>query len=284
MIHDLIKILSNHRNGFTLIEFLVVFAVTSVIIGISVNSFNTYNNTQIHNTSVLGVASLLNSARAKSISQVKPERCGSNVLHGYEVRINIPGPDYEQNVICGSSRFRMQQSKLNPRVSFSSSSAASIFFNVSTGIVTIPGAFVVTGPSKTSNISVDKIGIVKIEDGTSEPTVTTTPGVTVTPGITPAGTANVAFSTSPNPSALYQSVSFTVMVTGSGCTPSGYVLFYADGSSNPFSYTSLSGDNPKTGVGYYPALTTGMHSIRATYTSSSTCTNASSPAVSHTVQ
>jgi prepilin-type N-terminal cleavage/methylation domain-containing protein len=285
MIYELRKILNNHRNGFTLIEFLIVFAITSVVVGIGVNSFNAYNSTQIHNTSVLGVFNMLTSARAKSISQVKPDICGSNVLNGYEVRINIPGPDYEQNVICGNNRYKMQQSKLNPRVSFSSaSSVTSIFFDVSTGIVTTPGTIVIIGPSRTSNISVDKIGIVKITGGVTGPTATPSPGATVTPGITPAGTTTVVLSASPNPSSLYQNIIFTVTVTGNGCIPSGYVLLYADNSSNPFTGASLSGTNPKIGTAYYPALSVGTHPIQAKYTTSSSCPNANSAYVNQNVQ
>lgn len=275
------KIISAKKYGFTLIEFLLVFAISSVIISISVNSFNTYNNTQIHNTSVTGVVSMLNSSRAKSISQVKPEVCGGNVLNGYEVRVTIPGPNYTQNVVCGGNRHVIQQGKLNARVSFLNTSAPSIFFDVATGIVTSPGIIGLTGPSKTTSISVDKIGIVKISDGIP---VTPTQGATITPGVTPAGSTSIVLSLSPNPSSLYQSVTFTATVTGNGCIPAGYVLFHADNAAGPFAGAVLSGDNPKIATGYYPALSVGTRSIQAKYFTSSSCPNADSPYVIQSVQ
>jgi prepilin-type N-terminal cleavage/methylation domain-containing protein len=278
------KLKTVKKNGFTLIEFLIVFAISSVMLSISVNSFNTYNNTQIHNTSVTGVVSMLNSARAKSISQVKPEVCGSNVLDGYEVRITIPGPNYVQNVVCGGSRHVMQQGKLNSRVSFSNTSATNIFFDVATGIVTSPGAIGLTGPSKASTISVDKIGIITISDGAQAGGVTPTQNPGITPGITPTGLTTVALSLSPNPSSLYQSVTFTATVTGNGCIPAGYVLFFADNAAGPFAGAALSGDNPKIATSYYPALNVGTRSIQAKYFTSSSCPNADSSYVNQNIQ
>jgi hypothetical protein len=82
----------------------------------------------------------------------------------------------------------------------------------------------------------------------------------------PQGTPMVSLTASPNPVALYESVTLTATVTGSGLTPTGSITFY-DGSSQfgPFPLNSN-----EVAIFYTPyhstsSLAVGQHSITAHY-------------------
>lgn len=149
----------NSVRGFTLIELLIIFAISSIVIGISVNSFNSYNNSQIYNQSLSDVQNFLVTARSRAISQLKPAGCGVTPLDGFEVSLTVPGQDYVQNAVCGATRILIERKKLPSQISFVSGSASSILFDVGTGIVQIPGQIAIAGLGKSSTISIDKIGV-----------------------------------------------------------------------------------------------------------------------------
>lgn len=154
-------------KGFTLIELLIIFAISTIIIGIGVNAFNTYNNSQVFNTAVSDVSNALSIARSKAISQVKPNTgaCSTDVLGGYKVTFASADRDYSVYAVCGNPPVDQQvdTKKLPGQLTFQSGSVASILFDVSTGIVTSPGAVTITSSGKTRTITIDKIGNVSLQ-------------------------------------------------------------------------------------------------------------------------
>ncbi len=159
-------ITAKFMKGFTLIEIIIIFAISSVIVGISVNSFGNYNSTQIFNGAASDLINELNSARSRAISQVKPSQC-SGALDGYEVKITTSSRDYEQSAICGAAMVGTKTKKLPSQVSFINGSAPNVLFNVSVGTVNTPRTIAITGFGKTSTIHINAVGIVSKTPGLS---------------------------------------------------------------------------------------------------------------------
>jgi prepilin-type N-terminal cleavage/methylation domain-containing protein len=170
-----------YKKGFTLIEILIAFAVSSVVFGISFTSFNAYSNTQIFNQNVSGVVDILGIARSRSISQVKPASCGAVPLEGYEVRVAASGTAYSYYVKCGGLSYLMENKRLNSQLQFDNSSASSIQFNVLNGTVNSPGDIIISGFGKVSTIVVERSGKITVYNGTGPPSTLPTPTPTSDP-------------------------------------------------------------------------------------------------------
>src|SRR3989344_5628569 len=59
------------REGFTLLELIIVFSVIAIVSTVGVASFVNYNKAQSLNTSYLDLVNSLNTARSYSVSQIK---------------------------------------------------------------------------------------------------------------------------------------------------------------------------------------------------------------------
>ncbi len=77
--------------GFTFIELIVVFSVIAILSSVGIASFVSYSRTQQLNSSSSELVTLINLAKSRSASQIKPNNigiCSNNAtLEGYEVRI-----------------------------------------------------------------------------------------------------------------------------------------------------------------------------------------------------
>jgi type II secretory pathway pseudopilin PulG len=173
-------------KGFTLIELLIIFSISSMVVGISVNSFTSYNNSQVYNQSLSEFVNTLNNTRSRAISQVKPSYCGSLTLEGFEVRIEDTGQEYEQYVFCGGAQFLIEEERLPSQLRFVSGSAGSVFYNVGQGTVTQPRSIAITGFGKTSTITVSRTGIATINNGSLITPVPTSGSSTPTPTSSPS--------------------------------------------------------------------------------------------------
>jgi len=58
-------------SGFTIVEFLVVFAITAVIIGFAIPAFNSFNRTQLLKTAAAELKTNLRQAQSKALSGEK---------------------------------------------------------------------------------------------------------------------------------------------------------------------------------------------------------------------
>ena len=148
-------------RGFTIIEIIVVFAVIAVLSTIGVASFVNYNRIQTLQTAAADFTSTLNLAKSRSLSQVKPAECASQVLDGYRVNISLSSNSYTLETICSGFSYRIQSRNLPQNVTFQSSQPTSFFFPVIAGGVSGAGTVVLSSFGQTKSITVDEIGGIK---------------------------------------------------------------------------------------------------------------------------
>lgn len=93
-------------KGFTLIELIIVFSVIAVISLFGIASFINYSKAQAITNDAYNIVNLINTAKANSVSQVKPSSCNvGKVLQGYIVELNKTvsaktNKGYSINVLC----------------------------------------------------------------------------------------------------------------------------------------------------------------------------------------
>ena len=110
-------------RGFTLVELLVTVVLMSILMLSSVMVFSSYTKSQTFQTGVKDITSILNKAKSRSISQVKPTICGTNTLDGYRLVFTPSGNDYKLQVLCGGSTHDVESGKLPSQVTFTDISA-----------------------------------------------------------------------------------------------------------------------------------------------------------------
>jgi prepilin-type N-terminal cleavage/methylation domain-containing protein len=149
-------------DGFTLIELLVVFALIAMLTAFGIASYSAYNSSQIVQSSASTVATLLNTARSRAISQVIPSSCGTNFVTGYQVDITVTGQQYTLSAMCGSKQV-VSTNNLPSQVTFATGSTATIVYAISSGTVATPATILITGYGKTKTITVNGTGNVAIQ-------------------------------------------------------------------------------------------------------------------------
>ena len=132
--------------GFTLIEIIVVVTVMAILSTIGLASFSEYNHSQTLGAVTLDVYTMLNTAKSRAQSQVKPSTClAPNTLDGYKV--SICGPlssctigstdDYQLQAVCSGVGTRIDGKNLPQNISFVSSQGKSFLFPVIKGGATV---------------------------------------------------------------------------------------------------------------------------------------------------
>lgn len=125
-----------HEKGFTLIELIVVFAIISILSIIGVAAFLDYSRTQTVNDAALSFATVLQTAKSRAQSQVKPPFgvCGQ-VLDGYRVAVILP-QTYRMEAVFGAGACTQPvETKTLPQGVLFSASGQSFLFRVLTGAV-----------------------------------------------------------------------------------------------------------------------------------------------------
>jgi len=164
----------DNRNGFTLLELLVVFVIIAIISTVSLAAFVSYNKIQTIKSAAFDVISLLQDAKSRTQSQVKPSiaACNSNTLNGYEVRIcGLTGSlcntqnTYELHVRCGNLTSKLSTKTLPANVAFDSATTTStqFFFKVISGGVDGAGSIGITGYGNTLRVTVTQQGAISLE-------------------------------------------------------------------------------------------------------------------------
>lgn len=161
----LTKSLPAVRQGFTLVEIVVVFAIISVISIIAAVSFVNYNKTQNLQVAVSDLTSILTLARSRALSQAKPPECSNQdkILNGYRVDLFLQTNSYELNAVCSDiSPVKIQSSNLPKDIIFDSrTTSASFYFPVIVNGVIGAGSIYITGYGQEKIIIVDPSGGVR---------------------------------------------------------------------------------------------------------------------------
>lgn len=155
-----------YQSGFTLIELMVVLSITAVLGTLGVSGFTSYNQTQILQTSTNEIVTMLNLAKSRAQSQIKPSvLCPTGSLSGYKVEISIPRKYmlYLRCSIGGDIKINEQDKLLPTNLSFSANS--SFFFPVQTGGVqtSTPQFDISNSNGKKKTITVNSLGGVSVQ-------------------------------------------------------------------------------------------------------------------------
>ncbi len=161
--------------GFTLVELIIVISVIAVLSIVGIAAFASYSRAQTLNAAAGDLAVMLNLAKSRAYSQIKPVACGSNLLEGYEVRICggttptciTPSVSFELNVKCGGFTPVSTANFSNSNLSFTSPiqpSVYSFFFPVLKGSVVGSGTITISNTfAETRMVTVDASGNIRIE-------------------------------------------------------------------------------------------------------------------------
>jgi prepilin-type N-terminal cleavage/methylation domain-containing protein len=150
-------------KGFTLIELIAVFAVLGIVSSFGIASFSSFNNQQILQSGASDIKNMLQVARTRAFSQVKPQQCADETLSGYQVAINTVTSQYSLIVVCDTA-YVLETKKLSSDITFRSDSTGTIFFQVLTGNPSLPASIILTGYGKSAVIQVDAAGTVRLEN------------------------------------------------------------------------------------------------------------------------
>lgn len=148
------------KNGFTLIELIVVIVVFGILTSMVSATFFDYYHTQILQTARDDLIATLNLAKSNSLSQVKSPTCSD--LGGYKVVISS-STTYTLNAVCTGTEVSINTKTLPQNIAFTSTTPASFLFKVLTGgvVATGPSTITLSGFGKTRNITVSSTGVIQ---------------------------------------------------------------------------------------------------------------------------
>lgn len=158
--------IKNKSRGFTLIELLVVVSVIAILSALGIAGFKEYNEIQILQGATKDVATMLNQAKSRALSQVKPVNKCTGTIEGYLVRLDDDGGvsnRYRLKILC-SGVLDVAETKLLPtNITFDGVPPdQDFFFPVLKGGVETGGTIVLSGYGRTKTITIDSVGGVKI--------------------------------------------------------------------------------------------------------------------------
>lgn len=157
------------QKGFTLIELMIAIGVTAIIGTLGIAGFSNYNQVQALNTAGNDIATILNVARSRALSQVKLGlTCKTEVLEGYGVEISVDENTYSLKIYCPrpTNKEEIEKKILPQGVKFKTQdTTTSFFFPVLTGGVEASGQIVITntGEDRIKTITVNSLGGVSIQ-------------------------------------------------------------------------------------------------------------------------
>ena len=121
--------------GYTILELIVVFAIIAILSTIAIAAFVNYGKAQSLQTSASELTSMLNLARSRSLSQIKPSQCPTSPdptqnqnLKGYQVVITTVSNKYRLDAVCSGSLVVGVEKPLPVNITFDSSIGTSVVF------------------------------------------------------------------------------------------------------------------------------------------------------------
>ena len=163
MLKSKVKSQKSKFRGFTLVELLVVITLLSTMGLSSIFVFSSYSKSQAIKTGTADFLDLVNKARARAISQVKPSDCGVRSLEGYEIWVPVPGTYSRLSVRCGGIYYILERRNLPPNVTFATGTTSTTFFNIATGNIAAARTYIITGSGNTKTVKIDTIGNVSVQ-------------------------------------------------------------------------------------------------------------------------
>lgn len=169
MNHEFKIIRKINTKGFSLIELLVVVSVIGVLSTLGIAGFSKYNDIQIVQAAANDVATTLNLAKSRALSQVKLGTCTFlDNLEKYEVKIDMSGSFnvYQLIIHCSGFLDTIENKTLPKNVQFITvgTTITSISFPVLAGGVEAGGQVEIGLPGgPTKKILIDSVGGIKIQ-------------------------------------------------------------------------------------------------------------------------
>ncbi len=163
------------KNGLTLMELLLVFSIIAILSVFGTAAFINYNQSQKVSNASLEVVNILNLAKSRAASQVKPSSC-TGVLSGYKVGLCKLDPnvclsseinyDYALYAVCGNEVISpaIEKKKLPEGITFDTSSATSFSFKVLSGGVNQAGVTKINGFGQGKCVTINDIGSIEGPD------------------------------------------------------------------------------------------------------------------------
>lgn len=160
-----------NSSGFTMIELIVVFSIMAVLSTFGIASFVSYSRTQVLQQATNDLVNVLNTAKTRSASQIKPSSpcLATSILQGYSLTVNIAARTYSLNIICSGTTTALSTTTLPTNVFFNSISGTppttttNIIFPILTGGTTGSGNIVLSSFGQTKTVVTSSVGGVSVQ-------------------------------------------------------------------------------------------------------------------------